>query len=252
MLATVWLNGGEGQLILSLVGMSWYANYSYIGEHDEASAAECFRRACLVDYGTLKQTMRVEYPHGGEYAFSRALLYNDPLTGMMDAHIKGLDARSYYKDLTRDLSSFEGLGEFSFSVETVRALSSLLEDKSDFGIRLTEAYKSRDREALASLATECDLIADKVMALRDANRVSWMRYCKPFGWEVLDVRYGGIRARFETARSRILAFLAGEISSIEELEEERLRFDCIENCETRDSGRFNWYRFGEIYTAGIR
>lgn len=33
----------------------------------------------------------------------------------------------------------------------------------------------------------------------------WMKTYKPFGWEVLESRYGGLRARLETMFDRIVA-----------------------------------------------
>ena len=77
-----------------------------------------------------------------------------------------------------------------------------------------------------------------------------MTYCKPFGWEVHDIRYGGLLMRFETAKERILAYLPGELSAIEELEAERLRFDGLHE-DAPISGRFIWYKYQVISTAGL-
>ena len=51
-----------------------------------------------------------------------------------------------------------------------------------------------------------------------------MTYNKPFGWEVLDIRYGGVISRLDTAIERINEYLAGDIEFIDELEQERLPF----------------------------
>ena len=250
-LATVWLNGGEGQLILSLAGLAWYADYGYRGEYDEESVKCCFRRACLAEYDAFMATMRVEYPHGGEYSFSRALLYNDPLMGMMDAHIAGLDTNAYYRGVMAELEVIRVPEIYASAFGTIRALSSLLADKSDFGVRLKSAYDAGNRDNLAALSEECVRIGEKLETLRCVHRAAWMTYCKPHGWEVMDLRYGGMKARIETAKARIDAYLAGEIDAIEELEEERLRFDCLTGAQTRDSERFHWYRFSQICTAGV-
>ena len=53
----------------------------------------------------------------------------------------------------------------------------------------------------------------------------WLAYNKPFGWEVLDIRYGGVLSRLDTAIDRINNYLDGKISVIEELEQERLYFN---------------------------
>ena len=64
-----------------------------------------------------------------------------------------------------------------------------------------------------------------------------MRYNKPFGWEVHDIRYGGLKERILRTKSRILAFLDGSLESIDELAERRLRIDC----KDVDSGFDGWF-----------
>ena len=56
-----------------------------------------------------------------------------------------------------------------------------------------------------------DLTIEKIAALRSSHRASWMRYNKPFGWEALDIRYGGIYARMESTKERINDYLSGNI-----------------------------------------
>ncbi len=53
---------------------------------------------------------------------------------------------------------------------------------------------------------------------------------KPFGWEVIDIRYGGyiryggLKNRIDTTIARINDFVEERIEHIEELEQERLYF----------------------------
>lgn len=52
-----------------------------------------------------------------------------------------------------------------------------------------------------------------------------MQMCKALGWEVLDIRYGGIMARLATASDRLLDFVQGREAKLDELKEERLMFE---------------------------
>jgi hexosaminidase len=70
---------------------------------------------------------------------------------------------------------------------------------------------------------------------------------KPFGWEVIDIRYGGILSRLETVEYRLHQWLDGSISRIEELEEERLFFDAPWKMPEGALGRNSYHR---IVTAG--
>ena len=50
----------------------------------------------------------------------------------------------------------------------------------------------------------------------------WMNENKPFGYEIVDIRLGGLKSRLLYAKKRIAQFLSGEIDHIEELECEQL------------------------------
>jgi len=251
-LATAWLNGGEGQLILSLAGLAWYADFDYKNRFDLDSAKKCFEMACGVSYDDVVSCEKIEYPDGGEFCVTRSLLYNDPLEGLCDANVTGLDTAPFYIEETRRLNSIENLGIFENAFDVARKLSSLLENKANFGARAIEAYKANNKEVLKMLADECDIIKEKAEALRLSHRRAWMEYYKPFGWEVYDIRYGGITARIDTAKMRILDYIEGRIERIEELEEERLRFDLL---PVGSSPRFNadyiWRQYRIAATPNI-
>ena len=223
-LATVWNNGSESALVQSRAGLAWYADFDYTGDYDEESVKECFAHATGLLYDDMMLLEGLEHPTEDAFCATRALLYNDPLLGLADAHLgdgKGLS--SHYADLFKRISKIaEHQGYMAPSFFTLAVLAGVLKNKADFGLRLTAAYKAKDKEALAALAKECDLLVKRVRDLQDVHRRSFHFYNKPFGWELHDARYGGLASRFETAKMRILAYLDGEISEIEELEAPRL------------------------------
>lgn len=104
----------------------------------------------------------------------------------------------------------------------IRKLSSVLENKGDFGIRLKTAYDNKDTEALKKLLNECDIIIKKLEELKNAHRDSWFEYNKTFGWEVFDIRYGGLISRFHTVKKVLGDYIDGKTDRIEELEQDRL------------------------------
>ena len=48
---------------------------------------------------------------------------------------------------------------------------------------------------------------------------------KPFGWEVMDLRYGGLLARISSTQDRLADYVGGAVDEIEELEADRMLFD---------------------------
>ena len=249
-MATIWHNGSECSLVLALAGLAWYADYDYRGYYDENGVRECFEAALPESkYDDFMMTELPELPHGGDVCISRALVYNDPLLGIMDAHIKPYDMMQSYEKIYSRITDIGGKDKFfvpAFSV--VKHVADLLCNKADFGVRLKRAYEERDVSTLAALSDECGVIIKKIDALRLAHRNSWFKYNKPIGWEVHDIRYGAMIMRFETTAERINEYLNGEISFIEELQADRLRYDgMVDGPEFNN--RFLWLKYNTIATV---
>ena len=47
-----------------------------------------------------------------------------------------------------------------------------------------------------------------------------MDTCKPFGWEMMDIRYGGLLARLRALRDKVECFADGRCEAIPEFDEE--------------------------------
>lgn len=249
--ATIWNDGGEANLIMAIAGLAWYADYDYKGGYNEETVRETFRNSCRQEYDDFMKIELLEYPHGGPVGICRSLLYNDPLIGLMDKQIEGMDTIAYYKNVSEQIQNLHlGAEYLQPAFIMIQRLCSLLENKADFGVRLKKAYDAGDMEMLKELADECETIIAKIGNLREVHRKAWMRFNKPFGWEVLDIRYGGMLMRFETTQMRIQEYVTGQIDSMEELEAERLRFDCKEEGNEWGSD-FLWYRYQQIATPGI-
>ena len=225
--ATIWESGGgNGIMITSLAGLAFYASYDYNGGHDAEKVRECFRFSCDQSYDDFaKLEMPEHLPAGCGYGGTWPLVFNDPLVGLIDKNVEGFDLGAHYRSISSALADVgRDSRELSLCFDMTKKLSSLLENKADFGVRLKAAYDAGDSDALAALAAECDVIETKLTALRDSHAAMWMEYHKPFAWEVHDIRYGGAIMRIKHTKQRILAYLAGQITAIEELEVARLRY----------------------------
>jgi len=252
--ATVW-GGSEHSMVMALAGFAWYADYDYTGSFDLESVKRCFARCCDgVSYDEIMLCELPEHPDGSKLSLTRALLFNDPLLGLVDKHIQGLPMEEYYRGVTKQLEEAKGpKGIFAPAYDAIVKVSALLENKADFGVRLKAAYDSGDREALQARLAECDVIIEKTKALRKSLRAMWMHYNTPFGWEEYDNGFGGLIARFDTVKERLSMYLGGEIDSIAELEEERLRLDGRpdDGSAPRFTQSFFWWR-NTMYTSVIR
>ena len=117
-------------------------------------------------------------------------------------------------------------------------------------MRLKAAYDAGDREALKALLDDCHLMGARCEALRRAHREAWLYYNKPFGLETVDARYGAITARIDTAAYRIECYLKGEADALEELAEDRLKFNYSDFGERRERTMYYANTFAQYLTPG--
>lgn len=66
-------------------------------------------------------------------------------------------------------------------------------------------------------------IREKLEHLRKVHRELWLSNSKPFGQDILDLRYGGIITRCDTAVYRLEQYLSGKLPTLPELDAPRLK-----------------------------
>ena len=172
---TVWHNGAESFPYLGLCGAALYAEYDYRGEDSPEAISSCLERACGLPYRVFTDMADVDYEQG--LGSARAMLYNDPLLGMLDRHVEPLDTEAYYTELTArlaacDLSAIPADILPAFLV--IKELSETLLVKADLGVCLKCAYDAGDRAAMEKLVSRCDTVKERLASLRRAHREAWM------------------------------------------------------------------------------
>lgn len=166
-------------------------------------------------------------------------LYNDVLMGILDANLPENIAQRF----ARDAEILRGVpaNRFDFLFDTQRALADVTAMKADLSIRIKKAYRNGDKEALQNIVEkDFPAVCEALECLSDTYRRQWFKVNKPFGYEVIDVRFGGLKERMQTAKLRITAYLDGSVDSLEELEQEDLTFGLREM--ERTDRMNNWRR----------
>ena len=67
-------------------------------------------------------------------------------------------------------------------------------------------------------------IIKNLEAMKDLREDLWMADAKPFGYELMDIKLGGVLTRLDSTGKRIQKYLDGAIVRLEELEEKRLPY----------------------------
>ena len=231
-IVTMWGdNGAETNLFTGILGLFLFAEHSYAKELDRDKMKDRFKFLTGVDAKHMEDIQSLDVIPGiteGSIANpSKYLLWQDVLTGLFDKHVEDLSLGKYYSEVAQRMDAYkEAYPKWQFLFDMPHHLADVLSLKADIGCRLKALYDRDDKKALQLMVTEkLPMLYKKVEDLRKAHRAQWMTTNKPFGWDVLDIRYGGLLARIDTAIDRISDYVDGKIDFIEELEVERLYFD---------------------------
>ena len=105
---------------------------------------------------------------------------------------------------------------------TLRELCAVTAKKCDVGMRIHAAYDAADKIALSALAEELRSIRTLVESFYKSFRKQWMWENKGHGFDVSDVRIGGVMMRLEHCARRLEEYASGDLERIAELEDEQL------------------------------
>ena len=233
LIVTTWgSNGAEGALAIALPILLDFAEESYTGgvptdEEMEARSRELFGIG-FEEFFALDAPDEMAHKNDTEPVHprnpSKYLLYNDPLEGLLDAHLDPLHVAEDYRAAEAKLLPLCNHPVFGYLYDTLAHLSRVLSRKADFTVRLRNAYLSGNRETMTAMAQELPLIVKDTEALLTAFRRQWMKENKPQGFISHDLRIGGLIQRLKSAELRICEYLDGKVENIPELEEPVLSF----------------------------
>lgn len=235
---TTWADHGAEILInVNLAACQLYAELGYAEDYDEEKLKT---RLNFCTGGNLDDFKLLEYldytPQAQEilnyeyYNNSKHLMWQDILTGLFDHNIAGYETNKHYASLTKKLENALGKnGQFNGLFDMSYRASRVLEMKAEMGIILTKAYRENDIDTLKRYAEiELPELLKRVAELRESHMKNWFELYKPLGWDIFDLRYGGLLARIQTTIYELNAYLSGEFDRLEEFEQERLPFDGFE------------------------
>jgi hypothetical protein len=209
----------------ALAGLAFAAERSYSREVDPKNLAARFQTVCHADYDVVRRAGELNGPVSGA-----AILWDDPLLGifhqngrngevrMVNSETSGWrDVAEHFARLKDDLSSRAG-GNEAGDIRHAALLADFLAHKVSLRLKLEQAYRVRDRSGLAEVRAEIPALVARLERLAESWRKQWLRRNKPFGLEVIQIRLAGLRARYLELRQRLDELLAGQVTTIPELD----------------------------------
>ena len=217
-----------------LPGLVLFAHLDFHRDYDETILKQEFRNCTggeFDDFMTLdnfdslflntKENKEAQNP-------SKYLLYQDPMLGIFDYHVKesGVNTKSYYQNIQKCMKECaKKTGKYQLLFSFYEKLAAVLADKADLGMCIKSAYDRSDRAALKDISQNViPGIICNLTDMKSSREKIWMNDAKPFGYEILDIKIGGVITRLKSTGYRIDNYLNGNVLRLEELEEERLPY----------------------------
>ena len=237
-------NGNEASFMCILPVMQQYAEFCYQGDVSDDILAQRMLTCTgefFYDMLLLDMANGVDDNHWICSAANptKYLLYMDILGGLTERHTTEKYPEKFKTAAVAIAEAGERSPACGYMYDTLAKLCRVLEIKSRVGVDAQIAYKTGDLTTLKKISNEIlpELMA-RLSVFLDSIYVQWMVECKANGFEVLDHRIGGYIYRVRTAIRRINLYLEGQLDCLEELEEERLTYDCRPNDEIGENEGF--------------
>lgn len=233
-MVTIWGdNGQEPSRYAVMPAVVLWAELAYGGKYDEDVLRRRFK-VCL--HSSFDDFMMLDTPaevydiaKKKEPIFNSSfkyLFYNDPLLGLFDSLVVSGEYNRYYKKYAENIRTAARRNkEFAYVFETIADMCSVLEIKCDLGVRLKKSYDAGDREGLKNiLEKDLPLLNRRLANFYKSVRRQWGAENKIFGFEVQDIRIGGLQKRLKTLEERLRGYLEGKENSLPELEQPRVHY----------------------------
>ena len=222
-------NGGECSHFAQLPSLFYIAQYAK-GITDEAVIKEKFKKLIGIEYDDF---MKLDLPNaitGNEQIGHpknpcKYMLFSDPFNGFLDYTVKDGGSELYAKYASELHEIAKKSRKYGYLFDSMAKLCDALAIKYELGVKTRKAYNSGDKDELSRLANEDYAKAIKLVdTFGKAFEKQWFCENKTSGFDVQDLRIGGLVRRLTACKKRLLDYTDGKIDRIEELEGDILPF----------------------------
>lgn len=247
---TIWTNdNAECDLFANLFGLSYFAELCYDESLTEEKARSRFEACTGGDYSLFYEMSYYhndfensnDYPSYSQRFFGKPLFWQDIMGGLFDSRLFEKKMSEHYAFAAKEYEGVSKDGKWGYLYDYAYRVFDYMAAKTYIAENLVPAYKSGDRQTLRKIAEQLlPELKEKTRLVHAAHKRVWRFNNNMIGWQNLDIRYGGVCARCDTAAELLCEYLAGGADRIEELDEPRL-----------NKGIHGFIRYNNIATVNI-
>jgi len=246
---TVWGDDGGECSRFAILPSLFYVSEVAKGNNDIDDIKSKFKDKFNIGFDEFMALDLLKTPNKSQKAVScdKYFFYNDCFTGLCDTLVMD-DYSQMYTMQADELEDIAQKTEYGILFNSLAKLCRVLALKSNLGVRTRKAYESKDNNAIKHLVEDYDKLLGLIEDFYSAYEKQWMWENKPHGFDVQDIRIGGLIMRVRHNKQRLLQFVNGDIDRIEELEEPILDVNCRPENEKGQIYYNMWYK---IATANV-
>lgn len=217
-IATMWSNDGyETDFQLAKTGLAIFSEYCYRGKDCTLEEIYEIGEALSGESSALTNAISDFWlDEEGAVRVGKAVIYCDML---IDTFCKEYDWNkivAYYERSLGVICQYQNTAYGSYYEAVMDAALA----KARIMANLRPAYQKKDKDTLSQICKAIPQLREKYRKLYKIFTDNWLANNKAFGLERISVRFGGMDLRMEDVGIRLEKYIAGELQSVEELEEE--------------------------------
>ena len=243
-LLTMWGDNGKECSFYTALPALYAIKRVYDGEQDMEKVKVEFKEITGEDFDAMLSFDCPNFVVGNTNSrvnISKYMLYSDPFLGFLDATVKQ-SAKEEYERYASQFSVWAKGSKYAYLYESYAALCQCLAIKYDLGVRTRKAYQQEGKQALSEVAKDYEKMLAALDVFHDKFQTLWFTENKPHGFDVQDIRLGGLKQRLQSCYKRLLAYCNDKIESIPELEEPLLQGEFGDNIGEAGEFVYNMWR----------
>ena len=246
-LFALWGDNGKECSFYSVLPSLFALKKLYDGQRDMTKIKTEFNQITGEDFDALSACDLPNYVGENRNCksnISKYALYGDPFNCWLESEIKDSINEEYTKYAELLFGYAQKSKNYSYIFEALASLCDVLSLKYGLGYRTRIAYNKKENFQLSKIIEEYLLVESKLEIFYQKFRDLWYKENNPNGFDVHDIRLGGLKQRLRSCRERLMDYVKGNIINIPELEENILdRFSKEEI--------FGCYMWSEMVTTNV-
>lgn len=221
---TMWGDNGKECSYYSVLPSLFAVKKVFDGEEDFEIIKKEFKSVTGEDFDHMCALDSPNYVGGNEDCTKnpcKYMFYSDPFYGFLDALAQEGVAEEYecYAQILQKAASES---RYAYVFESQAALCRFLSVKYPLGKWTRQAYHSKDRASLQKIIEKYSQAEELLQDFYRKFKNLWFQENKPNGFDVQELRIGGLALRLRSCRERLEEYCSGKITEIPELNEEIL------------------------------